>query len=113
VASEIHDGLSMLYFARGMVKTQQQKLLNILINTEFVTTDINFKAIKDEIDFNLQQVDCYYLDGRLKFVGIAGIKDDFKGWFSSDRQSIPLRAKMKAFIGSVSIELIRWKNWER
>ena len=49
---------------------------------------------------------------RLKFVGIAGVKDEFKGWFSPDRQSVPVIAKMKAFIGSVGIELIRWKNWE-
>jgi len=53
----------------------------------------------------------YYLDGRLRFVGIAGIKEDFKGWFSTDGQKVPLKAYMKAFIGSVKIELEDWKNW--
>jgi len=112
VSSEIHDGLSMLYFARGFVKRNHNVNLNIVINTKFVTTDLDFGATREEIDFNLQKLDCFYLEGRLKFVGVAGIKDDFKGWFSPDRQSIPIRAKMKAFIGSVGIELIRWNNWE-
>jgi hypothetical protein len=113
LTSEIHDGLSMLYYARGFVKKKQDSKLNIIINTDFVTTDINFSATRDEIDFNFQKLNCFYLDGRLRFVGVAGIKDDFKGWFSPDQQSIPIRAKMKAFIGSVGIELIRWNNWER
>jgi hypothetical protein len=113
VSSEMHDGLSMLYFARGYVKKNHNANLNIVINTKFVTTDINFRAIRKEIDYNLQKLNCFYVDGRLKFVGVAGIKDDFKGWFSPDQQSIPIRAKLKAFIGSVGIELVRWNNWER
>jgi hypothetical protein len=112
VSSEIHDGLSMLYLARGYVKKNHNVNLNLVINTKFVTTDINFEGIRKEIDYNLQKLNCFFVDGRLKFVGVAGIKDDFKGWFSPDPQSIPIRAKLKAFIGSVGIELIRWKNWE-
>jgi hypothetical protein len=109
---KMFDSLSMLYFARGYVKLVQQVEIEILMNAEFVKTDINFRSSRDEIEFNRQSVNCFYLDGRLKFVGIAGVKDEFKGWFSPGRQSVPIIAKMKAFIGSVGIELIRWKNWE-
>ena len=58
-----------------------------------------------------KKVDGYYVDGKMKFVGIAGVKEDFKGWFSQDGQSVPLHAKMKAFVGSVRLNLEWWKNW--
>ena len=46
--------------------------------------------------------------GTADFTGIYGMSGDFEGWFSNDEARIPILAKMKVIIGSVTIELTRW-----
>ena len=78
---------------------------------EHQDTFINFTGEKEDVKARGKKVEGYYLDGKMKFVGIAGVKDDFKGWFSQDPQGVPLHAKMKAIVGSVKLNLQWWKNW--
>jgi hypothetical protein len=49
-------------------------------------------------------------DGRADFVGIFGLTGGFEGWFSNDEARVPIMAKMKVLIGSVTIELMRWNR---
>jgi hypothetical protein len=35
---------------------------------------------------------------------------DFEGWFSNDEARVPILAKMKVILGSITIELMRWKR---
>jgi len=111
IPDKVQDSLSLLYFARAMVKYSINASVPVFAYNKLDTTVIRFTG--DARTFDLHDLDLtgYYLDGRLKFVGIAGIKDDFKGWFSLDLQRVPLKAYMKAFVGSVRIELKEWENW--
>ncbi|MFZ0390758.1 MAG: DUF3108 domain-containing protein [Calditrichia bacterium] len=107
------DILSLLYYARQLSAEKQE---NMVIPT-FVLEGkdscyFNQTGNLQEIDYNDKKADAYYLQGKVKFIGIAGIKDDFEGWFSSDPQRVPLKAKMKAFFGSVTLELEDYKNWQ-
>lgn len=108
IPEKVQDSLSLLFFARASVKHAAQMDVPVFAFNEFKYAFINFTGEKRKKN----GIEGYYLDGRLKFVGIAGIKEDFKGWFSVDPQSVPLFANMKAFIGSVGIDLKGWKNWE-
>ena len=106
------DVVSLLYFARQKSSENYQ---NITIPT-FVLNGRDscyFNEVGNvvKIKYNKQKYPCYYIQGRVKFIGIAGIKDDFQGWFSVDRQRVPLKAKMKAFFGSINIELEDSENW--
>lgn len=106
------DVLALLYFARVKSGENYQ---NIVIPT-FVLNGkdscyFNEVGQVRELKYQGKKVPAYYIQGRVKFIGIAGIKDDFEGWFSVDRQRVPLKAKMKAFFGSVSIELEEYRNW--
>ncbi|GAB4363948.1 MAG: hypothetical protein Kow0042_02180 [Calditrichia bacterium] len=112
ITDKVQDSLSLLFFARAMVKNRIDTTVRVFAFNKFESTLINFTGERKKIKLNSFAIDSYYLDGRLKFVGIAGVKEDFKGWFSPDRQSVPLKANMKAFVGSVKIELEEWKNWE-
>lgn len=112
IPDKVQDSLSMLFFARAMAKNNLQMDMPVFAYNKFERTSINFTGEKKETKANDQKIMAYYLEGHLKFVGIAGVKEDFKGYFSTDRQGIPLKAYMKAFIGSVKIELEEWKNWE-
>lgn len=110
---KMFDSLSMFFLARGMVKNSARVNLSLFVYNKFETTDIDFTGNSDKIKIHGKKINCFFLAGKLKFVGIAGVKDDFKGWFSPDSQSVPIKAAMKAFIGSVKIELQQWKNWEK
>ena len=52
-----------------------------------------------------------YLDGTLPMKGIAGVTGPFKGWFAVDKQRLPLKANLEVWIGSVTVELEKWENW--
>jgi hypothetical protein len=111
--NRMFDSLSLFFLARGMVKNSAQVNLTLFVYNKFESTDINFTGNKNQIEFHGKNLDCFFLAGKLKFIGIGGVKDDFKGWFSPDSQSVPIKASMKAFIGRVKIELQQWKNWEK
>jgi len=106
------DVLSLLYFAR---KKSSENYKNIIIPTFALggrdSCYFNEAGKLREIKVNGVKQKAYYLQGRVKFIGIAGIKDDFEGWFSTDKQRVPLKAKMKAFFGSINIELEDYENW--
>jgi len=108
IPEKVQDSLSLLYFARATVKSKCEMDVPVFAFNEFKYAYINFTGEKR----NKKGIQSYYLDGKLKFVGVAGIKEGFKGWFSPDSQSVPLFANMKAFIGSVGIKIQSWKNWQ-
>ena len=108
---KVQDGLSLLFYARANAKRKAQEDVPVFAFFEHRDTFINFNGELDDVKARGKKVDGFYLDGKMKFVGIAGVKDDFKGWFSQDDQSIPLHAKMKAIVGSVRLNLEWWKNW--
>jgi len=111
IPDKVLDSLSMLFFARAMVKNRANLDVSVFAYNSFEKTRINFTGEERWLKIRNTRAKSYYLDGRLKFIGIAGVKEDFKGWFSPDGQSVPLKAKMKAFVGSVTIELKKWSNW--
>ncbi len=112
IPEKVFDSLSLLYYARAMARTEGKMNVPVFVYSEFKHTDINFTGQLQRIDLENKKLYSYFLDGRLKFIGIAGVKEDFEGWFSYDVQNVPLKAAMKAFIGSVKIQLLHWKNWK-
>lgn len=112
ISEKVFDGLSILYFARAMSKKNIYLSIPVFIYNKFEYTDVRFTGTQEILQIKNQKIPGFYLDGRMKFVGFAGVKEDFQGWFSPDGQSIPLKALMKAFIGNVKIELREWKNWK-
>ena len=76
---------------------------------------INFDGKQEivEIDAVKYPVRTKYLNGSADWTGAYGLSGKFEGWFSDDDAKIPIRAKMKVYVGSVNIELVSWKrtNW--
>lgn len=108
---KIQDGLSVLYFARAMVKQKNMVSAPVFAYNELKYAFINFTGKQKKVEVDDSEYKAYYLDGQLRFVGIAGVKEGFKGWFSPDMQSVPLQAHMQAFIGHVTVLLESHKNW--
>lgn len=109
---EYLDGLSLFYFARMRTGKTGTYNVSVFINeksekTFFNCYDNSEKITISSIDY---PIDCVYLKGETEFRGIFGLTGGFEGWFSNDNFGVPIYAKLNVIIGSVSVELKKWKN---
>ncbi len=106
------DGLSLLYFARYHFNGNQIVTLPCYVNEDTTSTIINYHTDKEEVEIVEvdYDIDCLMLDGRTNFTGIFGLTGEFEGWFSNDKYRIPIKANLEVLIGSVTVELMRWRK---
>ncbi len=107
-----NDGLSLFFFAREHLMSGTQMNIPTLVKEKKVNTSISFSSKRTSVDIDGidYPIDVVHFDGTAGFVGIFGLTGDFEGWFSNDAARVPVLAKMKVIIGSVTIELMRWKR---
>jgi hypothetical protein len=112
ITQQCQDGLSLFYYAREHVMEKRQKTIPTFIDTNEVTTKINLGVdnLEEEIDAVDYPIDVVKLNGRAEFVGVFGLTGGFEGVFSNDRAGIPITARMKVILGSVRVELRKWKR---
>ncbi len=112
ITQQCQDGLSLFYYARAHALEKRQKNIPTFIDTNEVTTRINLgvENLEEEIDAVDYPVDVVKLNGRADFVGVFGLTGDFEGVFSNDIAGIPITARMKVILGSVRVELRKWKR---
>lgn len=112
IAKRYNDGSSLLFAARNLVSAKKTIRLPTLIMDDTVNTVVNFRGTKGtvEIDAVGYPVKTLYLDGVANWTGIYGLSGVFEGWFSDDVARVPIKAKMKVYVGSVTIELQSWKR---
>lgn len=106
------DGLSLLFYARAFAHAKCTHHVPVLMYRSKATTKIHFGSGKDNIEIDALKYDVRTrkLEGETGFTGIFGLTGGFEGWFSDDSAAIPITAKMHVLIGSVRIELIKWKR---
>jgi hypothetical protein len=110
----LYDGISLIFFARANVSHKKPCTVDVMVEDKKGPVFLNFTGRKEKlsIDGIDEELSCYYLVGDMQVKGIAGVSGPYEGWFSTDSQRVPLYAKLKVFIGSVTIELEEWKNWK-
>jgi hypothetical protein len=115
ITNTCEDGLSLFYYAREHAREKRQEKIPTFVDTNEVTTVINFgiEHGEEDIDGVKYPVDMMKLDGRADFVGVFGLTGGFEGVFSNDVAGIPITARMKVILGSIKVELKNWKreNW--
>ena len=106
------DGTSIFYYARANAGKTGTDTVQYLADYDYDRVIINFLAEDKKIKIKAvkKKIPSYYLEGQIQNKGIAGLTGKFKGWFSGDRYRIPLKAKLKVFIGSVVLELEKMKQ---
>ncbi|MFP4529553.1 MAG: DUF3108 domain-containing protein [Candidatus Kapaibacterium sp.] len=107
-----NDGLSLFFMARNYVDLGRTVNVPTIIDKDTVMTKLNFHGtIKpSEIDAVKYPISTLYFNGQANWTGIYGLSGEFEGWFSSDDAHVPIRAEMNVYVGSVDIELVRWKR---
>jgi hypothetical protein len=104
------DGLSLFFFARQYLFSGKKVNVAGIVKEQQVNTYIDFykERTSVEVDAVDYPVDVTKFEGKLDFEGIYGLTGAFTGWFSHDEARIPIMAKMRVIVGSVTIELMRW-----
>ena len=112
VDAKENDGLSLFFFARDKLLSGQQFNVPTLIKEQKANSFLDFRNERTsvEVDAIDYPVDVVHFDGHLDFVGIFGLTGGFEGWFSNDEARVPIMAKMKVLIGSVTVELMKWNR---
>ena len=107
ITGNCEDGLSLFYYARQHASEKKQIKIPTFVDTNEVTTNINFgiEHSDEDIDAVNYPIDVMKLDGRADFVGVFGLTGGFEGVFSNDVAGIPITARMKVILGSVKVEL--------
>lgn len=110
--SKIQDGLSLFYYARGFSGSGRQLTIPCFIIEKFGKTTINFSNKKEwtNTSYYEKPILCNYLNGEANFIGIFGLTGKFEGWFTDDNVSVPVKAKLKVMLGSITIELKKWNK---
>ncbi|MBM2839837.1 MAG: hypothetical protein HW412_365 [Bacteroidetes bacterium] len=108
----MQDGLSLFFYARDQLFSKKRMNIPCFVTEQKVNTYIDFRGERKSVDLDAVDylVDVVGFDGTAEFVGIYGLTGDFEGWFSNDEARIPIVAKMKVIIGSVTLELMSWKR---
>lgn len=111
-----NDGSSLLYAARTLCNSKKTIKLPTVIMGDTATTVINFRGTKQTTDIDAVNypIMTTHFDGTANWTGVYGLTGSFEGWFSDDAARVPIKAKMKVYIGSVTLELQSWKrgNWQ-
>ncbi len=112
ISSSYQDGLSLFFYARDQLLSGKKVNVPTIVKEKKVSTYIDFTRQRSsvEVDAIDYPVDVIRLEGTANFVGIFGLTGDFEGWFSNDEARVPILAKMKVILGSVTLELMRWKR---
>ena len=115
-STKMNDGLSLFFLARKYIKLGRAVRIPTIVDKDTSDTIINFVNKKetskiDSFDYDIATI---YFYGKAEWQGIYGLTGAFEGWFSDDSENIPIRAKMKVYVGSIDIELVEWKrnNWK-
>jgi hypothetical protein len=112
IKTPYNDGLSLFFYAREQLFSGKKMNIPVLVSEKKADTYIDFanKRTTVEIDAVKYPVDVIEFQGEADFVGVFGLTGEFEGWFSNDAARIPILAKMKVILGSVTLELMGWKR---
>ncbi len=110
-SGKVQDGTSLIYYARAHAGKTEIDTVKYLADDGQDNVTIHFQGKGDSLKVGAfkNKLPTYYLEGQVYNKGMAGLSGDFKGWFSADSKRLPLKAKMKVFIGSVSLKLEEYK----
>jgi hypothetical protein len=112
ITGTCQDGLSLFFYAREHL--QSGKIVNVpaVVKEKLVNTYLDFTWHEEsvEVDACKYPVKALHFSGTLQFTGLFGLTGDFEGWFSNDDARVPIMAKLKVLLGSVTVELMEWKR---
>jgi hypothetical protein len=131
----IQNGLSILFFAREEVRKTRRGVgirkdevvpgkgengemrrrvsVPTVIYGKKGTTHFLFGSVPEytEVDaMKDRKVRVMPFHGTAEFKGLFGLTGEFRGWCTDDNASVPVRAELQVMLGSIKVELIRYRR---
>lgn len=103
--SRAQDGVSMLYYARGIVSQKTSGTTTVVIDEEYKYGHINYMDETEKIEIEDEDVEALRIFARADFSGVAGMNGDAWGWFSKAPNYTPLQGKISIILGSITVTL--------
>lgn len=104
-----YDALGLFMTSRLLNGSGLSVTLPTLNDHSIRPTDLTFTTEPEEIEVDAfpSPIRCRRVMGNANWVGtsFAGMKGPFEGWISDDSAGIPLKARVKIFLGSIVLEL--------
>jgi len=112
ISHRMQDGLSILFYTRMNFGGTKTLSVPCFVNEKEETTTLNFYSETEPVSIDSvdYEIDCLRLEGNTNFVSVYGLTGNFEAWFSNDKFSVPIRAKLNVLIGNVNLELIKWNK---
>lgn len=110
----LYDAIGTFMMIRCLSASGFNITLNNIIDFKICQTHLNFSGAADTIKVaafdELQKG--WEFSGRADWVGKAygGVSGPFRGWISQDAAAIPLKVKVKIFLGSITLELENFRR---
>lgn len=113
---DYYDVLSLIMLMRCLSDSGLSLTLPTIIGTTIKDTDLNFTDYTEEIKVSALEraVRARRVEGKANWKAWGGISGPFRGWFSDDEAAIPLKFRLRIFLGSVTLELEEFyrPDWE-
>ena len=106
------DGISIGFHPRTLIHASQSVQVPTVLRGKLGTTTFYLPGEQttvdlDAVDYPVRAIE---MEGTTSVVGVFGMTGDFTGWFSDDPYAVPLKGKLKVLLGSVTMELVKWKR---
>jgi hypothetical protein len=113
LTESIYDGTALLYYLRSYAGQMKTDTLLFLSNDDIENAVVRFSRRKYSVKIGSLEnsLSSFYLDGRIFEKTVAGLTGRFQAWIAADDQRPPLKARLKVFIGYITIELEEWNKW--
>ncbi len=107
IRPRLFDGLSLIYWVMRVCSVQGRSTVYFLslYDSGPVKLSMTGKPETLRLEPVKASLKCYPMKGKLLSEGIVGLNGVFTGWFSADPWRIPVRARLKVWLGSVIVEL--------
>ena len=106
---DYYDLLGVIMMMRCLSASESRVVLPTIVDFRIKNTDLHFTDELEKIKvsaFN-RPIQARRVEGKANWKGLADVSGPFKAWISDDDAAIPLKIKLKASLGSVSLELER------
>jgi hypothetical protein len=108
------EGVSLFFYARHVARRGGVFEAPTLVNLSIARTTLRIDSMPEELSIEAWDppIRAHRFTGRADWSGAsaAGVTGDFTGWTSDDEASVMLRAELDISLGSIDVELERWRR---
>ena len=108
------EGPSLFFFTRCISNLRKKVSVPTMVHGKIWNTILDFTEPIEEIEIDAMErtIQTRKYSGHASWgeAGTAGLSGDFVGWISDDEAAVIIRAELKIFVGSITVELEQWKR---